>query len=165
MANHLENLCEKKGIKVEFISNKFIDDASEFVHGKPVIKVHKIFKECPMKVAAAVVEIFTTQDFTSEFIGIIESYLKEKFGPIGIKIKPPKVTIISTFKKEVNNDYKEKKENHYHKEELYIEAEISSMDVTNMKGQHKNLDKSETLRAKSEDILELNIVVTPPLHK
>jgi len=45
MVNQLEFLCEKRGIKVEFIAHKFIDSASELKNSKPIIKVHKIFKE------------------------------------------------------------------------------------------------------------------------
>jgi len=164
MVNQLEFLCERRGIKVEFIAHKFIDSASELKNSKPIIKVHKIFKECPMKVATAVVEIFTGEGYTSECIEIIESYLREKFGPVGINVQPPKVIITRLANKGVSTDYRVKKENYYSNEEMYIEADISSIDVTSIKNQQKKLNDNETLSTKEQDILELDIVVRPPLH-
>lgn len=193
MENKLENLCEERGIMVEFITNKFIDTESGIKCNKPVIKVHKIFKECPMRVATAVVEIFTGEGYISECLEIIEKYLTQKFGPVGIKIQPPEVIKIRPANKdastiynmnEVNYNiqdemhermkgnyynkaeiYKVNNENYYDMEEMYIEADISSIDVTNKRGRQKRLNDNEILMPEEQDILELNIVVEPSLHK
>jgi len=162
MVNQLENLCEEKEIKIEFINYNFIDDASEFKYNKPVIKVHKIFKECPMKVATAIIEIFTEEGHTSECIEIIENYLVEKLGPVGIKIQPPKVIIPKPVNKAINSTYNNNKENYSNEEDLYIETDISSINVTNIKGQQKKLNNNEIIMGKEQDILELDIVIKPP---
>jgi hypothetical protein len=180
MVNQLENLCEERGIMVEFITNKFIDTDNVTKYNKPVIKVHKIFKECPMRVATAVIEIFTGEGYTSECIEIIESYLKEKFGPVGIKVQPPKVIKTMPVNKETSiihnineGDYKKSKiemhkgknDNYYNIEELYFEADISTIDVTNKRGQQNRLNDNEILMPEEQDILELDMVVEPSLHK
>jgi exoribonuclease II len=188
MVNHLENLCEERGIIVEFINNKFIDSDSGTKYNRPVIMVHKVFRECPTRVATAVVEIFTGEGYISECIEIIEKYLTQKFGPVGIKIQPPKVIktqppkVIKTmpanketsiihninkgdYKKTKIEMYKGKNDNYYNFEELYLEADISTIDVTNKRGQQNRLNDNEILMPEEQDILELDIVVEPSLHK
>lgn len=193
MGNQLENLCEERGIVVEFVTNKFIDNERGAKYNKPVIKVHKVFKECPMKVATAVVEIFTGEGYTSECIEIIERYLKEKFGPIGIKIQPPEVIRARPVNNNMGTGYKKheedhgsneemykgyegiyntraekyhgKNENYYSVDEKYIEAEIAVIELRNLGGQQKKLRDNESLTLKDNDILELDIVIDPPLHK
>ena len=164
MVNHLEDLCEKREIKVEFITYNFIDGAIELKYSEPVIRVHKIFKECSMKVATAIVEIFTGEGNTTDSIDIIENYLNEKFGPVGIKIQPPKVLITRPNRNAESSSYNCEEKLYSSEEEMYIEADISFINITNIRGQQKKIYDNEALMAKERDILELDIIVKPPIY-
>lgn len=150
---------------MEFIAHRFIDTTHEFRQGSRIIKVHNIFKECPIEVAAAIVEIFMDEDCAPECIGIIENHVKEKLGIEDVKIQPPKATMTELVKKVTDTDCSEKRNNGCGKEELYIEADISTIDVTNVKGECKRINDNGVLMLDKDDILELDIVARPSLHK
>jgi hypothetical protein len=160
MANLLESLCKERGIAVDFIKHNFIDDPTEPEYIKPVIKVHTIFKECPAEVAEAIVSLFTGNGSTADGIATIEGYLIKKFGNVGIRVKPPKILKSVTAKKEEKSPGYDKDRDSGN--EPYIEAVISSIEVTNLKGEHKVLNANEIFSIKDPDVFDMDVVVRPP---
>lgn len=159
MVEHLKRICQERGLELIFVTDKYIDFQSAGKSQCSQIKVHKIFQNCPLRVAKAVITICTEQEVNDRNIAIVENYLREKLNLNPVQFEIPKDNGIE------NNEF----ENIQSSEESYVdgmlEANISTIVVKGLWGEKKSLSKNESLLASEDDVLELDIVVKSPLHK
>jgi hypothetical protein len=153
---HLERLCSSKGLKVIFITDKLLDFLGNNQEESSEIRVHEIFKDCPLRVAKAILSVWQSHGTDNDKIAIIEEYITSN-GDIQIDL--PRGSKYS------NEIIKDSPPNEMNDEKGYLEADISSLEINSLWGESKKIKKDSSLVPSSDDVLELNIVIEPPLHK
>lgn len=151
MMTYLEELCYRKKIKLQYINDKVLGKPER----KEMIKVHEIFKNCPCEVAEAVVKYYLDPDKNIQEIEIILEYLKEECSSVTKTTKD-------------NEEYleNEKKENvitNINKVHDYEEVTIENMEVKSLYRDEDFHSESGVIKFQDDDVLELKIVVSPPL--
>lgn len=145
------------GIKLVLTNNKIQVLSAERKNNLTIIRAHKVFKNCPSNVAEAIVNYYSKGSSKEKSSQIIRDYLAPFF-PNGLfKIKNLENSLIETTIQDVpedldiNTSYS-----------LLTEFDISSIKVSNFWGKEEsNVDNS--LRPSSNDILDLDIIVMPPV--
>lgn len=182
MIGHLERICSNRGIDVSFITDKFIDFQYIAEHEFLKIRVHEIFKNCPLRIAKALIAICIEQDVEKEYTAIVEDYLRETLKTDNINITSSNVDVNNIEKKG------ELKGSKTHNSQIKtpavreqkmpspglqkqsatdnnLEANISTIEITSLWSGKLQIEKDQSLIVPDDDIMELNIVVEPPLHK
>lgn len=88
MKDFLRQICKEKGIKLVYTNNKYIILSTGLQKRIPTLRVHKIFKNCPKKIANSITDYLYLQNIDI-CIKNINRYAKKKFGSTSYKINPP----------------------------------------------------------------------------
>lgn len=158
MEDYLTRLSANLGIKLIYTSNKVTVLSCSYKDDIPIIRAHKIFKNCTNDLAIAIIGYYTDSSFEKENLKVIQEYVKKNFSSELFKIEPFDETFKSMCIK--NIPVKEIPENDLEK---IAEYKISSMVQTNFYGNKLIIKPEETLKVSSDDVLELDITVLPSL--
>ena len=157
MDNYLYKICMNLGIKLILTNNKIQVLSGERKNNLTIIRAHKVFKNCPPNVAEAIVNYYSKGSNKEKNSQIIRDYLAPFF-PNGLfKIKNLENSLIETTIRDVPEDLDTNTSY-----SLLTEFDISSITVSNFWGNEESkLDNS--LSPSSNDILDLDIIIKPPV--
>lgn len=158
MEDYLEQLCINLGIKLVYTTNKITILSGEIKNNIPTIRVHRLLKNCPQDVAQAIVSFYTDLSNSDGFMKIIEDYSKEKFPSVNFKIRPSSEAFrVLTVEKMPSNFS-------YNNEDSSLgEYSISYIQITNFQGRRTTVKAGDALSPLEDDLLELDVVVEPPV--
>lgn len=157
MDNYLEKTCRNLGIKLIYTSNKITVLSAEKKDNFTVIRAHKLFKNCPFSVAEAIISYYTNETYKEKSKKVLIDYVSPHFPEVAFKIKPLEhslktdATQSTPFPIESGSNL-----------DLLTEFTISSMTIKNLWGDEQN-QSDNLLSPSSSDILDLNIIVKPPV--
>jgi hypothetical protein len=156
MEDNLLKLCSDLGIKLIYTSNKVTVLSCSYKNHIPIIRAHKIFKNCTSSLAVAIIGYYTDSKTEEENLKVIEDYIKKNFLGKPFRIEPFDDTFKSICLK--NIPVKESNKNDLEK---IAEYKISSMVQTDFYGNKLTIQPEQTLKPSGDDILELDIIVLP----
>lgn len=156
MKDYLKEFCTKFKIKLVYTNNKLTILSSTAQDGIPTLRVHNIFKNCPENIAKAIIDYYTNfQDNNISFTEI-DAYAKENYSDEQYKIKPPE----DIFKQSLTNVILPLPPDN-HDESNRVEYNIISIIQKDFLGNVTTLKADEIIVPSSENVLELNIVISP----
>lgn len=158
MKGYLEDLCFNLGIELVYMNNKNIFLSAGVKNNTPIIRVHQSFKQCPLKVANAILGYYTKDKDREENLNIINQYLKDILLIKNFKIKESsglfKKAAIESMPSEIYED---------EKGSFLKEYNISSIDARDFYGNRIKINRDKYINPSENDVLELNITVEPPI--
>jgi len=147
--NYLENQCNTLGIKCIYTTNKTKLLASNVLNGIPILRVHKMLKQCNLFVATAIINYYTKQELDLEAYKVIEDYIASSNPNLAFKIGPPNKLFTDIFtNRKINYDSCE-----------MTEFEIISINKKSFMNHETN--SSTEIIIEEEDVLELDISIKP----
>lgn len=152
----LKKLCKNLKIKLVYTNNKVSILSCSTSNNHPVIRAHKMFKECKEEIANAVVEYYTKTQNKEENLKIIKDYANIKFISHKYKIIPPGDEFYNSVKKITTTDVHDE-----NNKSALVELDISSMTKKNLCEKAYEVNLGETIKTSENDILEVNIIVNP----
>lgn len=158
MEDYLTRLSVNLGIKLIYTSNKVTVLSCSHKDDIPIIRAHKIFKNCTNDLAIAIIGYYTDSSFEKENLKVIQEYVKENFSGELFKIEPFDEAFKSMCIKNIPV-----KETHENNLEKIAEYKVSSMVQTDFYGNKLTIQPEGTLKLSNDDILELDITVLPSL--
>jgi hypothetical protein len=156
MEDYLSKLSLNLGIKLIYTSNKVTVLSCSYKDDIPIIRAHKIFKNCTRSLALAIIGYYTDSETEKENLKIIEEYVKKNFLGKLFKIEPFDEMFKSMCLKNIPI-----KDTYVNDSEKIAEYSISSMVQTDFYGNKLILEPEKTLTPSNDDILELDITVIP----
>lgn len=156
MDNYLKKICIGLGIDMIYTNNKVIVLSADVKNGVPILRAHKVFKGCSYKVAQAVVGYYTEVERRIVHKVVIEEYLKKYYKGNEFKLKKfnLKEYITSNMLVEDKHDVNDTS---------LEEFEVFYMTIKNFLGDEKKQEISSELSTTDNNLLELNIIVKPPI--
>lgn len=103
MENYLKEFCANQNIVVIFTEDDYIALSSAIKDGTPIINAHRIFEDCPEKVAKAVLSYYTEPQYDESLLKIIRGYIDSIIVTVAYIIKPPDKTFKSLLIKYTEN--------------------------------------------------------------
>jgi len=153
MVNYLKELCKDLGVNLIFTNNKLTILSSTVHDNIPVLRVHKIFKKCPEKLAKSIVGYYSDFKHSNKHLITIENYINNKFPEMEYTIKPPDRSYKDLLSKTVNLS-----DSNTIKSPL-VELDITFISQKDFWGNITDIDPDEGISPTEEDFLELDIVV------
>lgn len=154
MKDYIKELCKELEINVVYTNNKRTVLSSSFQRDNPILRIHKIFKNCTKKIAEAVISYYTDQHNRNDNLDKIHTFLNTNFSSKDYKIIAP----CNTLKINVNEETSPKALDKYKKTEL-AEFQIKKIIKDNFFGGESEISPDEAIRSSSEDVVGLDIIV------
>lgn len=156
MSDTLKELCNSLNIELVYTNNKVMVLTYSTENNHPIIRVHKIFKECNEDIANAIISYYLKTENREKNLKVIENYLNNAFNSKRYKIKPPGNDLNCLVLMDVKpNGFSEEA-----KSDL-IEMKISSITKKSFYESNFTVNPDDSLKLSEDDILEVNIVVDP----
>jgi len=102
MNDYLGELCTNLNTELIYIDDDYTALSGGIKDGKPFIKVEKLFKGCPERVAKAIICYCTEPENEDEHLKIIKNYIYDHVITVNYTIEPPGQTFRSFFIKHIN---------------------------------------------------------------
>ncbi|MDF2951937.1 MAG: hypothetical protein K0S18_1520 [Anaerocolumna sp.] len=157
MYDNLKKLCNNLGIKLIYTSNKVIVLSAHVKNGIPYIRANKIFRYCSKAIAQNVIDYFITLEGKEIKEKVIETFIIKKLKQDKIKIKASD----NSFKMAV--DHNLPKSINKNQTKVLTEFTIENIIVKDFSGNEKTNSKDSILTPKDDDLLELDILIKPPV--
>jgi hypothetical protein len=158
MDDYLEKTCVNLGIKLVYTSNKITVLSAEVKNGIPTFRVNKVFKKCPSVVAQAIVEYYTNPENKAKSEAVIVDYLNRRLISKEYKIKPFSLSLKDEIIRNLPHEYSTNIN-----DPNLVEFDITNMTVKDFWGKEENKKPGSSFMPLGNDLLELDIVIEPPV--
>ena len=155
MEDYLKKYCTEFKINLVYTNNKLTILSSTVQNHIPTLRVHNIFKNCPEKIAKAIINYYLNFEDDNSLLLIIESYIKEKLNTAQYKILSPS----KQFKELLNKTHILPQANSSNTLTL-VEYDILSITQKDFFGTISNIKPDETIKPSLENVLELTVVIS-----
>jgi RNase H-fold protein (predicted Holliday junction resolvase) len=155
--DYLRKLCVGLGIKLIYTSNKILMLSSQVKNGIPYIRAHKIFKTCPKSIAQVVVDYFVTLEGREKKEAILRAFIKNKLKRDKFTIKVNDKRFRTVVEQSMPKNMKNQDNN------VLTEFTIDTIAVKDFWGNDMNYSKDKKLTPKNDDLMELDIIIKPPV--
>jgi len=154
--DYLKELCADLNIALVYTNNKLTILSCGVNNNKPIIRVHKMFKDTNKKIAKAIINYYTDYEQNDKHLKIIKNYIDKKYPSMKCKIKEPTEAFIEYLRRNVNQL---KMDANYNLStgELYI-SQITKKDFW---GNRSSVKPKESISVADDEVLELEILVSP----
>jgi len=138
-----------------YTNNKLTILSSTLQNNVPTLRAHNIFKNCPENIAKAIINYYTNLQDNNISLAEIDTYVKGTYSGTQYKIKPPDELFEKSLTKTIDqypNDISDKPS--------LVEFNIISITQKDFFGTISDINPNETIKPSSENVLELNIVIS-----
>lgn len=156
MKDYLQEWCKNFNIKFSYTNNKITILSCGINKNIPIIRVHRIFRNCSETIANAIIGYFTDFEHNNDHLKTIEHYLNVNYPSMKYIIKSPNKEFREYLIKNIIPIKKNKKDDF-----SLHELNISHITKKDFMGQNSNIKPDETLSVSGDDLLELEILVEP----
>jgi hypothetical protein len=153
MKEHIKELCNSKKIKPVYTENKLTILSNGSQYGFPILRIHKIFKNCSKKTAQAIVNYYFDTENKEKYIMQIKMHAQKYLGAVGYRIAPMSDKFIDAL---ILN-YDPGKEN-TDLQTILTEHTIFSMIQKDFGTNHSAITDG-IIKVQDNDMIELDIVV------
>lgn len=154
MKDSIKELCMKKRIKPLYTNNKLTVLSGGTQNGMPVLRIHKIFKNCSRKTALAIVNYYLDIENRENYRKQIQTDAQRYLGTGEYKIAPLSDSFINAFI--LNYHFRE--ETVDRKTEL-TERSIFTLMQNDFSGSHPRRITDGIIEVNDDNMIELDIVV------
>ncbi len=154
MKDYLKEICSNSNIMLTYSENNTIVLSSGFHNDIPVIIAHNIFKNCPMKVAQAIISYHTHSIDKNKHMKIINKFIEEHFHNTEYKISPPD----EKFENFLLNNIQPIKPRNVKDSPLH-EMNISQITMKDFSGYYRDINSDDTIEALNDNITEVDITI------
>jgi hypothetical protein len=154
MKDYIKELCINKKIKPVYTENKFTILSNGAQNGIPVLRIHKMFKNCSRKTAQAVVNYYLDTENRENYVKQIQTHSKKFLGVSKYYIAPLNDKFTDSF---ICNHMLG--EENIDPESVLMEQSITSMAQKDSDGNHSTKLKDGIIKVQDGSIMELDIVV------
>lgn len=158
MNDYLGKMCLHLGIKLIYTNNKVLVLSAQIKDNIPIIRAHKLFKSCPQSIAQSVIGYFTESEGRNIHEQVLEKYLKENYTSSSFRLKPLNLDFKKKVVENIPIEVDPKDDS------TLIELDITAMTVKDFWGNEKKHDFNSPLVPDTDEVLELNIIISPPSY-
>lgn len=164
MKDYLKEYCESRQIGLIYVDTEPAILSAIIHESRPVIKASRIFSECPKEVAYAIINFYTDFKDQEKYLGVINDYAEDNLITVDYEIQTADEKFINSIKSDIKKG--EKKEDPVKVLEdkstsSLVEMDISSITKKDFQGNIAEIGADEVFKASSDDVVELDIVISP----
>jgi len=156
MYDYLLEFCKNLDINIIYTNNNLTILSFSVNKGTPTIRVHNILKNCPEKIAIAIIGYFTEPEHKDAHLNILKNYMKEEFPYMKYKITPPNKNFKELSDKNIACISKGQEE-----KSALIELNISNITVKDFYGNISDVNPTESINISENEFLEIEFIVDP----
>ena len=154
MVDILKKLCKNYNIELSYVNNKVVILSCNFKNNHPMIRVHKIFKECNETIAYAIIGYCTKAEKRENNLKIIKDYADKRFNSQRYRITAPNDEFYNEVVKVIiPEDFKQNGKS------ALLQLNISSITKKGFYGDVYTINPDESIKVDESDILEVDITV------
>lgn len=158
LTDELKTFCKNMGLKLVYTDNKYTVLSTGRHKNIPTLRVHRLFKNSPKRVIRAIISYYTNLQNPNQYLDIIKQYLNKHHDSKKFKIKSQS----DFFRNYMKNRIIESTGGKNQQQEHLVEMPINSLIKKDFGGKASKIDPEDSLKASSDNVLELEIVVEDP---